>query len=121
MEARGLIFGAPVADRLRAGFVPARKAGKLPAEVDRIVYETEYSKTELEMHRGCITKGARVVIIDDVLATGGTAEAAGKLVELQGGNVIAYAFLIELSFLNGRKRLAKAATGAARIESVLTY
>lgn len=120
MEARGLIFGAPVADRLCAGFVPARKAGKLPADVDRIVYETEYSKTELEMHRGCITKGARVVIIDDVLATGGTAEAAGKLVELQGGVVVAFAFLIELTFLPGRTRLVSGAK-PARVESVLSY
>ncbi len=116
MEARGLIFGAPLADRLRAGFVPARKAGKLPSEVDRIVYETEYSKTELEMHRGIVHRGSRVVIVDDVLATGGTAEAAGKLVALQEGDVVAYAFLIELSFLGGRKRL-----GDTRVESVLTY
>jgi len=116
MEARGFIFGAPLADRLRAGFVPARKAGKLPADVDRVVYETEYSKTELEMHKGSLKTGARVVIVDDVLATGGTAEAAGKLVTGQGANVVAFAFLIELSFLKGRSRL-----GDTRVESVLTY
>jgi adenine phosphoribosyltransferase len=116
VEARGFIFGGALAARLNASFVPARKPGKLPAESDRVSYQTEYSTAELEMHKASIKRGARVVVVDDVLATGGTAKASANLVTTQGGEVIAYAFVIELSFLNGRKVLEP-----GRVESVLTY
>jgi adenine phosphoribosyltransferase len=96
--------------------VPARKPGKLPAASDKVAYTTEYSNAELEMHKASIREGANVVIVDDVLATGGTAKAASELVQIQGGYVSAYAFVIELSFLNGRERLLP-----VRVESVLSY
>jgi adenine phosphoribosyltransferase len=117
VEARGFIFGGALAARLNASFVPARKPGKLPAKSDRVSFNTEYSSTELEMHKDSIRKGARVVIVDDVLATGGTAKASADLVKVQGGEVLAYAFVIELSFLKGRERLL----GSGRVESVITY
>jgi adenine phosphoribosyltransferase len=116
VEARGFIFGGALAARLNASFVPARKPGKLPAAVDRVAYSTEYSRAELEMHKASIREGMNTVIVDDVLATGGTATAASELVQLQGGYVSAYAFVIELSFLNGREQLLP-----VRVESVLTY
>lgn len=116
VEARGFIFGGALAARLNASFVPARKAGKLPASVDKVAYTTEYSTTELEMHRASVKTGARVVVVDDVLATGGTAKAAADLVRLQGGEVVAFAFVIELGFLGGRAALAP-----GRVESVLSY
>jgi adenine phosphoribosyltransferase len=116
VEARGFIFGGALAARLNASFVPARKPGKLPAKSDKVSYTTEYSTAELEMHKDSIRKGARVVVVDDVLATGGTARASADLVRGQGGEVIAYAFVIELSFLNGRDRLVP-----GRVESVITY
>jgi adenine phosphoribosyltransferase len=116
VEARGFIFGGALAARLNASFVPARKPGKLPAESDRVSYKTEYSTAELEMHKNSIKRGARVVVVDDVLATGGTAKASAQLVATQGGEVVAYAFVIELSFLNGNKVLAP-----SRVESVITY
>jgi adenine phosphoribosyltransferase len=116
VEARGFIFGGALAARLNASFVPARKPGKLPAESDRVSYKTEYSTAELEMHKNSIKRGARVVVVDDVLATGGTAKASAELVATQGGEVVAYAFVIELSFLNGKKVLAP-----SRVESVITY
>jgi len=116
VEARGFIFGGALAARLNASFVPARKPGKLPASVDKVSYTTEYSTAELEMHKGSIERGARTIIVDDVLATGGTAKAAASLVVGQGGEVVAYAFVIELEFLKGRSVL----TGT-RIESVLSY
>jgi len=116
VEARGFIFGGALAARLNASFVPARKPGKLPAESDRVAYATEYSTAELEMHKGSIRRGTRVLVVDDVLATGGTARAAAELVATQGGELAAYAFVIELSFLKGR-----AALEPRRIESVLTY
>src|SRR6188472_2906964 len=102
VEARGFIFGGALAARLNASFVPARKPGKLPAEVDKIAYTTEYSTAELEIHKHSIRDGARVVIVDDVLATGGTAKAVAELVAKQGGTVVAFAFVIELEFLSGR-------------------
>src|SRR5262245_46530388 len=116
VEARGFIFGGALAARLNASFVPARKPGKLPAIADKISYATEYSTAELAMHKDSIRRGARVVIVDDVLATGGTAKAAASLVANQGGEVVAYAFVIELEFLKGRSVLA-----GTRIESVVTY
>lgn len=116
VEARGFIFGGALAARLNASFVPARKPGKLPAKSDRVSYKTEYSTAELEMHKDSIRRGARVVVVDDVLATGGTARASADLVQTQGGEVVAYAFVIELGFLKGREVLAP-----GRVESVLTY
>src|SRR5277367_3272872 len=99
IEARGFIFGGALAARLNASFVPVRKPGKLPAAVDRVDLVTEYSRDALEMHKGSIREGAHVVVVDDVLATGGTAMAAAALVNKQGGYVVSYAFVVELSFL----------------------
>jgi adenine phosphoribosyltransferase len=105
IESRGFIFGGAVATRLNAGFVPVRKLGKLPWKTDRLTYALEYGEAELEMHVDSIPKGARVLIIDDVLATGGTASAAAELARRQGGIVAAFAFVVELDFLAGRSRL----------------
>ncbi|MBX3227176.1 MAG: adenine phosphoribosyltransferase [Labilithrix sp.] len=116
VEARGFIFGGALAARLNASFVPARKPGKLPAVVDKVAYATEYSTAELEMHKDSLRPGTRAIIVDDVLATGGTAKAAASLVVGQGGEVVAYAFVIELEFLKGRTVLQP-----TRIESVLGY
>lgn len=106
IESRGFIFGAAVAYKLGVGFVPARKPGKLPAETVRAEYSLEYGTDAIEMHRDAILPGQRVLIVDDLLATGGTAAAAVKLVETLGGRVVALAFLIDLTFLNGRSKLA---------------
>jgi adenine phosphoribosyltransferase len=119
VEARGFIFGGALAARLNASFVPARKPGKLPAASDKVSYKTEYSVAELEMHKDSIRTGARVVVVDDVLATGGTAKASAELVMRQGGEVIAYAFVIELAFLKGRAVLE--AGSESRIEAVIAY
>jgi adenine phosphoribosyltransferase len=116
IEARGFIFGGALAARLNASFVPARKPGKLPAASDRVSYRTEYSVSELEMHKDSLLEESRVVIVDDVLATGGTAKAAAELVRKQNAHVVGYAFVIELSFLGGRERLLP-----VKAESVLTY
>ncbi len=105
IEARGFIFGGAIAYLLNAGFVPARKQGKLPAETVRAEYELEYGTDAIEMHRDAISKGQRVLIVDDLLATGGTAAAAVKLVEELGGELVGVAFLIDLTFLNGREKL----------------
>jgi adenine phosphoribosyltransferase len=105
VEARGFIIAAPVAYRFRAAFVPVRKAGKLPWEIERVEYELEYGTDLLEIHRDAVEPGDRVVIVDDVLATGGTAAATIRLVEKLGGSVIGLAFVIELGFLEGRKKL----------------
>ncbi|MEM8745719.1 MAG: adenine phosphoribosyltransferase [Actinomycetota bacterium] len=105
VESRGFIFAAPVALRLGAGFVPVRKAGKLPWAVVREEYELEYGTDKLEIHRDAIKPGERVLIVDDVLATGGTAAATIKLIETLGGVVAGLSFLIELDFLNGRERV----------------
>ncbi len=105
IESRGFIFGGAVAARLNAGFVPVRKLGKLPWKTDRLTYALEYGEAELEMHVDAITKGAHVLIVDDVLATGGTAGAAAELARRQGGLVEAFAFVVELGFLAGRGRL----------------
>jgi adenine phosphoribosyltransferase len=116
IEARGFIFGGALAARLNASFVPVRKPGKLPAAVDRVEFLTEYSRDALEMHKGSLHGEDRVVIVDDVLATGGTASAAASLVHGQGAYVIGYAFVIELSALSGRERLLP-----TRVESCLLY
>ena len=104
-DARGFIFGCPVATQLGIGFVPVRKPGKLPREVISVSYDLEYGQNTLCLHKGDIKPGQKVLIIDDLLATGGTIEATIKLVEESGGIVAGIAFLIELEFLNGRKTL----------------
>ncbi len=116
IDARGFIFGGALAARLNASFVPARKPGKLPAQVDRVAYKTEYSVAELEMHRDTIHEESHVIVVDDLLATGGTAKAAAELVRKQGGYVVGYAFVLELAFLRGREKLLP-----VRVESVITY
>ena len=116
IEARGFILGAPVAYRLGAGFVPIRKAGKLPWAVVREEYSLEYGHDKLEMHRDAIHPGERVLVIDDVLATGGTAAATARLVEALGGDIVGLGFMIELVDLGGRDRL-----NAYRAESLAQY
>ncbi len=116
VESRGFIFGAAVADRLGAGFAPVRKPGKLPSTTMRASYDLEYGSDSLEIHDDAVKAGQRVLIVDDLLATGGTAKAATGLVERLGGQVHALAFLIELVGLNGRDRL----TGQT-LHSVLKY
>jgi adenine phosphoribosyltransferase len=105
VEARGFIIAAPVAYRFGSAFVPVRKAGKLPWEIEREEYELEYGTDLLEIHRDAVKAGDRVVIIDDVLATGGTAGATIRLVEKLGGTVVGLGFVIELGFLHGRRKL----------------
>jgi adenine phosphoribosyltransferase len=105
IESRGFILGAVVAYQLQAGFVPVRKKGKLPYETHSVTYELEYGTDTLEIHRDAIKKGQRVLIIDDLLATGGTAQAVAQLVERMNGSVVGIAFLIELTFLKGREKL----------------
>jgi adenine phosphoribosyltransferase len=104
-EARGFIFGGALAYKLGAGFVPARKPGKLPWKTTRAEYELEYGVDSLEMHLDAIQPGDKVVIVDDVLATGGTAGAKAQLTTANGGEVVGFAFLIELDFLGGRAKL----------------
>ena len=105
IESRGFILGAPISLSLSKGFVPVRKVGKLPADTVSASYDLEYGTNTVEMHRDAIDSGQRVVIVDDLLATGGTAAAAVQLVEELGGVVAGLVFLIELEFLQGRKRL----------------
>src|ERR1700687_316145 len=105
MESRGFIFAAPIAYQLDAGFVPVRKLGKLPGEVVSGEYDLEYGTNTLELHRDAIDSGARVLIVDDLLATGGTVSATIELVERLHGKVVAVAFLVELTALKGRDRL----------------
>jgi adenine phosphoribosyltransferase len=116
IESRGFILGAAVADRIGAGFVPVRKLGKLPSACVRATYELEYGTDSLEMHRDAIDKGQRVLIVDDLLATGGTARATVDLVKQLGGVVEGVAFLIELVALNGRAKLP-----GEKIHSALQY
>jgi adenine phosphoribosyltransferase len=116
MESRGFIFGAPVAARLGAGFVPVRKPGKLPAATTRASYELEYGKDSLEIHTDAIVAGDRVAIVDDLLATGGTAQATTGLVESLGGEVVVVAFVVELDALGGRAKL-----GGQTVVSLLHY
>jgi adenine phosphoribosyltransferase len=105
MEARGFIFGPALAYRLNAGFVPVRKPGKLPAATVKCEYELEYGSNCLEVHKDAIEKGQRVLIVDDLLATGGTAEATARLVKSLDGEIAGLAFVVELDFLNGREKL----------------
>ena len=107
IEARGFIFAPTVAYALNAGFVPVRKPGKLPAPTYRATYELEYGSDSLEIHQDAVQAGQRVLIVDDLIATGGTARAVAELVEKMGGTVIGLAFLVELEFLNGRSKLQK--------------
>jgi adenine phosphoribosyltransferase len=116
IESRGFILGSAVAQQLGAGFVPVRKPGKLPAKAIKEVYELEYGKDAIEIHADAIEKGERVLIVDDVLATGGTAAATTRLVKQLGGQLHGLAFLIELTFLNGKSKL----TGE-NVFSVLQY
>lgn len=116
MEARGFIFASPVAVALGAGFVPVRKAGKLPWAVNRQSYDLEYGADLLEIHQDAVEPHDRVLIIDDVLATGGTAAATVELLGQCGADVVALAFLIELGFLDGRAKL-----GTAAVTSLITY
>jgi len=104
-ESRGFIFGAVLAYEMHASFVPLRKPGKLPYKKIKQEYETEYSTDAFEIHDDAVKKGDKVLIVDDLLATGGTSEASAKLVEKLGGEVAGFAFLIELSFLKGREKL----------------
>jgi adenine phosphoribosyltransferase len=115
IESRGFMFGAPVALGLEAGLVPVRKPGKLPSTRHRVEYTLEYGTDALEMHADAIGSHDRVLIVDDVLATGGTAEAAGRLVRARGATIAGFSFLIELGFLNGRERLTE------RVESLVRY
>jgi adenine phosphoribosyltransferase len=116
IEARGFVFAAPVAYRRGAGFVPVRKAGKLPWELESEEYALEYGTDLLEIHRDAVHPGERVLIVDDVIATGGTAAATARLVERLGGVVAGFTFFIELAALNGRAQLQ-----GHRVHTVLTY
>ena len=115
-EARGFIMGAPVSFAIRAGFIPARKPGKLPCETESMEYALEYGTDKLEIHRDAIKKGMRVAVVDDLLATGGTAKAVCRLIEEMGGEVVAVRFAIELSELDGRETLC-----GYDVDSVIKY
>jgi adenine phosphoribosyltransferase len=115
-EARGFVLGGALAARIGAGFVPARKPGKLPREAISVEYALEYGVDALEVHRDALSGGARVLVHDDLIATGGTAEALCRLVESAGAEVVGCAFVIELAFLGGRERLAR-----RDVHSLLTY
>ena len=116
IESRGFILGAAVAERLGAGFIPIRKPGKLPAKALKESYDLEYGKDALEIHEDAVQPGQRILIVDDVLATGGTASAAAKMVKRLGGELHGLAFLIELLGLNGKSKLE-----GERVFSVLQY
>ena len=116
VESRGFILGGPIAQELGAGFVPVRKLGKLPYRTERVTYALEYGSDHLEIHADALGAGARVLLVDDVLATGGTAAAACGLVERLGATLVGCTFLISLSFLPGREALA-----GRRVETVLEF
>ncbi|HAA87348.1 MAG: adenine phosphoribosyltransferase [Verrucomicrobiota bacterium] len=116
IDARGFIFGAAIANLLGVGFVPVRKAGKLPWITESESYSLEYGKSVIEIHKDAISPSETVIIVDDLLATGGTAEATLKLVEKLGANIHSACFFIELSFLNGKEKL-----GHTKVESLLVY
>lgn len=107
VESRGFLFGAPLAYELGAGFALVRKPGKLPAETVRVDYQLEYGTDALEIHKDAINPGQRVLVVDDLLATGGTIGAAARLVETLRGEIVGLAFVIELAFLGGRQKLSK--------------
>ncbi|MDF1741505.1 MAG: adenine phosphoribosyltransferase [Verrucomicrobiales bacterium] len=117
IDARGFIFGAALADRIGAGFVPVRKKGKLPWETNGRSYSLEYGEAHVEIHKDAVKPGEKVVLLDDLLATGGTAGAALKLVQELGAEVLCVLFLIELTFLEGRKNI----DSGVRCEALLTY
>ncbi len=117
IESRGFIFGMPMAYKLNAGFVPIRKPNKLPAATYSQEYELEYGTDKIEVHKDAFFEGANVLIVDDLLATGGTAEAACKLIKKTGANLVGMAFLIELQALNGREKLKD----CPRIVSMIQY
>jgi adenine phosphoribosyltransferase len=104
-ESRGFIFGAAIAYKLGVGFIPVRKPGKLPYKTCQVSYDLEYGSNTLEMHIDAINKGDSILIVDDLVATGGTAKAMAEIIEKMGGNVVGFSFLVELSFLNPRKAL----------------
>lgn len=116
VEARGFIIAPPVAYALRAGFVPVRKPGKLPAATYCVSYDLEYGTDSLEIHQDAIRSGQRVLIVDDLIATGGTAKAVAEMVEKMGGVLVGLAFMVELGFLNGRQKLL-----SYEVTSVLRY
>ena len=117
MESRGFLFAAPLAYKLNAGLVPIRKIGKLPADAISVSYSLEYGSNTLEAHRDAIRPGQRILIVDDLLATGGTVIATIRLIEQLGGNVVGLAFLIELLYLKGRETLVS----PPRIVSLIQY
>ncbi len=114
MESRGFLFGPGIAERLNAGFAPARKHGKLPHATEALTFDLEYGSATLELHVDAFPAGSRVLVVDDLLATGGTAAATKELVERLGGELVGYSFVIELGFLDGREKLA------APVRSLLT-
>jgi adenine phosphoribosyltransferase len=116
IESRGFLFGTPLAHKLGAAFVPVRKKGKLPYKTVDVSYDLEYGSATIEMHTDAIGKGHRTIVVDDLLATGGTAAAACTLIEGQGGEVVECAFVVELSFLNGREKM-----GGRKVHSLVMY
>jgi adenine phosphoribosyltransferase len=116
IESRGFIFGSLLAQKLDVGFILARKPGKLPAETESEAYELEYGTDKIEIHKDAISKGDKVLLHDDLLATGGTAAASAKLIEKLGGEVVLISFVMELTFLNGREKLKN-----YPIKSIITY
>lgn len=116
MESRGFIFGAPLALKMGVPFVPVRKAGKLPADTEKVSYALEYGEATIEIHRDALTADQRVLVVDDLLATGGTAAATIDLIERLDAKVMACAFVIELGFLEGRGKL-----GDVPVDSLITY
>ncbi|MBU0467956.1 MAG: adenine phosphoribosyltransferase, partial [Candidatus Omnitrophica bacterium] len=116
VEARGFIFGTALAYKLGTGFIPVRKKGKLPYKTKKVTYDLEYGTDTLEMHEDAVSKDSKVLIVDDLLATGGTVGAVAKLVQEQGADIVGLAFLVELGFLNGREKL-----GDIPVHSVIKY
>ncbi len=116
VEARGFIFGSAVAEKLKAGFIPIRKKGKLPFETESVTYDLEYGTDTLEIHNDAVGKGAKVLMVDDLLATGGTMSAACKLIEKTGGQIAGIVFLIELTELPGREKIKE-----YKIKTIISY